>query len=147
MVAALIPITIANLGARGTLAASDFFPVQQAVADSLGTHTTLAAILAARGVAASASLLLGFSYSVATSGAPSAATLPAVSSGVPGNYLEIIDLDNNAGTNNITLTAAGSDLILDHTASGGTYVVRTSNTITRFTITSDLKWRAISYGA
>lgn len=84
-------------------------------------------------------------YGSLTSGGAFSMVLPAISTLAVGTVVRIYDLSNNAGTNNITVTGSGSDLILNHATSAASYVIDINNVITDFVVTAG-GWRAISYG-
>jgi hypothetical protein len=90
-------------------------------------------------------LAAGKFYGVETNVAAISATLPAWSSVAPGTPIFVADVGYNAGTNNITINAAGADTIADHGTTGASYVVSLSNWITVF-IAGPSGWVAISYG-
>lgn len=89
---------------------------------------------------------IGTHYAALTASGAIALTLPALSGLTVGQYIEVADAGYNAGTNNVTITAAGADVILDHGASGSSFVLNVSNTIARFIVTAS-GWRVIVYGS
>lgn len=73
-------------------------------------------------------------------------TLPQISTLLSTNYLDIMDMDNNAGTNHLTVNAFAGDLIASHGVTSSTYVINISNTITRLMVNTNGTWTAIGYG-
>lgn len=95
--------------------------------------------------ASGANLAAGLAYAVRTNLGAFSGTLPQLSTVTPGNYLEVADADDNAGSNHYTVNAFAGDEISDHATLGTAYIINVSNTITRF-IANTAAWRAITYG-
>ena len=92
------------------------------------------------------------SYGVKTSLGAFTVNLPQLSSIAVGAGILVFDADYNAAANNITVAAFGGDLIADHAATSGDYIIETGNTITAlyaipmvspYTVAG--QWRAFTY--
>lgn len=90
-------------------------------------------------------LIPGVFYGVKTGLGAFSMTLPALVLVTSPAYIEIADLDNNAGVNNYTINAFAGDQIANHGALSAAYTVNISNTVTRL-IANGTSWTAISYG-
>jgi hypothetical protein len=135
-----------------------FAPLPSAAARALGVLTFDAAgeplvaalpiiqSLSATIAISGATLPIGGAFTFASGVGALAATLPPLASVADGQWLDVMDGDNNAGVNNITISAAGADLILNYAASSGSYVIDVSNASMRF-IARNGSWRAIAHGA
>lgn len=98
-------------------------------------------------------LFPGFTYGAKTAIAALSATLPPLSTVLPGAIVIVEDVDNNAGTNNFTVNAFGTDQISSHGALALNYVIGISNTFATFMADSTAapylaatQWTAIGYG-
>lgn len=67
-------------------------------------------------------------------------TLPLISSKYLGYKEDIVDIGNNAGVNNITISASGADTITDFAATTTSYVISLSNSVVRF-VATNTGWR------
>lgn len=88
---------------------------------------------------------LGGQYLVATSLSSYVVNLPAVSSGLDGQSIQIGDGDNNASVNNITVTAHSGDTINFYGTSGATLVMAANSAVRLFGIRNGA-WRALQLG-
>lgn len=72
--------------------------------------------------------------------------LPLLATVSPPAYVEIADMDYNLNVNNVTVEAAGADLIYDHAMSDAFAILNIANTITRFVANTN-GWRVFTYSA
>lgn len=84
-------------------------------------------------------------YSIATGTGAFTCYLPLAGSLADGSGLFVVDGDNNASANNITLTAQGSDVIRYYAQSGSTLVINT-NSSGFYVFTRNGAWRAAPWG-
>lgn len=92
-------------------------------------------------------LALGWSYNVVTTNPLTASIfLPPVASGRVGQFLTVLDESNNAATNNFTIQAQPSQLILNANTSttANTYAGNLSGKVNRFTLTSVGTWHGVA---
>lgn len=74
-------------------------------------------------------------------------TLPQLSTLPAPTIIEIGDLDNMLGVNNLTVNAHAGDLISDHGVTASTYTMRISNTAVRFIVnTVGGYWATMPFG-
>jgi hypothetical protein len=137
-----------------SLVASDSIRVMRV--DTTSKYATLATIAAyVSGVVTAANQLSyngfpqylapGLIYSIPTNTGVFSLVLPLLSTVSVGQIIQVIDIGNFAGLNNITVSSQGSDTILDHNVSSGTYVMKINSIISEF-IATTYGWRGISYG-
>lgn len=103
---------------------------------------------AGQGIIAANNLILasGYFYGLRSgSGTFTGTTLPQLSGIVAPAFIEIADLDNNVGTNNLVINAFAGDLISDHGTTAATYTMTINNTIIRL-IANTTSWTVIPYG-
>lgn len=87
-----------------------------------------------------------FSYGVKTGTAAYTVLLPALSSVAAGSFVEIQDVDYDAFTHNITVSANGSDEITFQSASALTWTLNINGVIARLRANGTY-WRATFYGS
>ena len=89
-------------------------------------------------------LFTGLTYGARTSLGALNLTLPALSSVINYQGLEIIDIENDAAANNITVTAYAGDIIAYLGGTSGTFVLDTNSACARIFCVNGV-WRAITY--
>lgn len=146
--------TIPNLPPAIGLTGAELVWIVQAGVDKRSTVGAIAGLAASNGGAGlrgviiasnNVPLFVGGLFSVETDLGAFSAALPALAGVTPGSYLEVQDVGYNAGANNFTVNAYGSDGIAVFGATGSSVTLTTSDVILRLTARSTY-WRAVFYG-
>lgn len=92
------------------------------------------------------SLAVNTLYAAKTGATALTVTLPQLSLQVSPQFVDLFDIDNNAGVNNITINAFSGDQISDHGALSSAYVIGVSNMGVRLFVNTN-SWTAIPLGS
>ena len=82
------------------------------------------------------------SYGVQTSGGAFSVYLPALSTLLPGDWIDVADIDFNANVNNITVVGNGTDQIVAYTSAAGSQVLNVAGVKVRFVVNAS-NWRML----
>lgn len=92
------------------------------------------------------SLAVNTLYAAKTGATALTVTLPQLSLQASPQFVDLFDIDNNAGVNNITINAFSGDQISDHGALSSAYVIGVSNMGVRLFVNTN-SWTAIPLGS